>query len=348
MKGLSQVEIPPKPLRLALFGLGRAGSIHLANIVANPQLDLKYIVEADKTKWDTFRAKWGLEKVQFIEPQDAKAIFESSDVDATLIATPTFTHEDLVLQSLMGSKAVFCEKPISENQEGTQRCYETAQKVGKPLFCAFNRRFDPSFKEVYDRTRTGEVGHVQLIKTTSRDSPLPTLEYLKTSGGIFHDCAVHDIDLVTWILGEYPIEVHSIANAMMPEIRSINDFDNVVITMKFASGTLAVIDLCRFASYGYDQRLEVFGPKGMLSVQNDHPTQSFFSGNSGVSRSPIYHSFPSRFLDGYQLELEQFIKVAQGSQENPVSSQMTLAVSKIATACEESAKSGNPIPLKWN
>ena len=85
--------------------------------------------------------------------------------------------------------------------------FAKADEVGKPLFCAFNRRFDPSFASIKKRVQAGEVGHVQMIKTTSRDSPLPTIDYLKISGGIFHDCAVHDIDLVTWIVGEYPTEV---------------------------------------------------------------------------------------------------------------------------------------------
>ena len=102
---------------------------------------------------------------------------------------------------------MFSEKPIAEDPSGTARCYAKADEVGKPLFCAFNRRFDPSFASVRRRVQAGEIGHVQMIKTTSRDSPLPTIDYLKISGGIFHDCAVHDIDLVTWIVGEYPTEV---------------------------------------------------------------------------------------------------------------------------------------------
>jgi len=108
---------------------------------------------------------------------------------------------------LKAKKAVFCEKPVAENQLDTAKCYEMAEKIGTPLFCAFNRRFDPSYSEVRDRVRRGEVGHVHMIKTVSRDSPLPTIEYLEISGGIFHDCLVHDIDIITWVLGEYPDKV---------------------------------------------------------------------------------------------------------------------------------------------
>ena len=161
------------------------------------------------------------------------------------------------------------------------------------MFCAFNRRFDPSFSSVRSRVLQGAVGHVHMIKTTSRDSPLPSLDYLKISGGIFHDCAVHDIDLITWILGEYPskvrslitssptclalIQVYTTANSLMKEIGEIDDHDNVLISLTFPSGSLGSIDLSRFANYGYDQRLEVFGAKGMLQVKNVNPDNT---GNS--------------------------------------------------------------------
>lgn len=128
-------------------------------------------------------------------------------VDAIIVASPTFTHEDIVIKALKARKAVFCEKPIAENRTDTAKCYEIAKTVDRPLFCAFNRRFDPGYSTVRDRVHRGEVGHVHLIKTVSRDCPLPSIGYLKISGGIFHDCLVHDIDIITWTLGEYPIKV---------------------------------------------------------------------------------------------------------------------------------------------
>jgi len=250
--------------------------------------------------------------VMFVDPSDAATVYTDPALQACLIATPTFTHEGFIQGSLQAGKSVFSEKPISQEPSGTVRCYERSDSVGKPLFCAFNRRFDPAFSSVKERVRAGELGHVHMIKTTSRDSPLPSLDYLKISGGIFHDCAVHDIDLITWILGEYPTEVFTAANSVFPEIGAIQDWDNVAIVMKFPSKTLAQIDLCRFAVYGYDQRLEVFGPKGMLHVNNETPNKSVYSGKSGSSEVPMYYSFPSRHADGYVRELEHFLDVVQG------------------------------------
>jgi len=335
------------PVTLALFGIGRAGSIHLANILANPRVELKYVVEQDKSRWEPCRVRWNLTDTKFLHPDQASEVYSDPKIDSCLIATPTFTHEEFIISSLAGGKTVFSEKPISQAPSGTDRCYKKSAEVGKALFCAFNRRFDPSFSSVRDKVRNGELGHVQMIKTTSRDSPLPSLAYLKISGGMYHDCAVHDIDMVTWILGEYPTEVYSAANSHIPEIGAIGDVDNVAITMKFPSGTLCQIDLSRFANYGYDQRLEVFGPKGMLSVKNETPDKTVLSNSAGSSEVPMYYSFPSRHADGYARELDHFLDVVQGKDSLSVTDRMTSAVSKIADACEESCKTGSTIHLAW-
>merc|ERR1712126_467302 len=160
-------------------------------------------------------------------------------------------------------------------------------------------------------------------------------DYLKISGGLFHDCAVHDIDLITWTLGELPHTVYCAATSLIPEIGAIQDVDSAVITLTFPSGTIAQVDLSRISIYGYDQRLEVFGPLGMLDVKNETPNNTVFSGENGSQEDPIYYSFPSRHCDGYRVELS-------------VTAQMTSAVSKIADACEESVKSGLPVKLNWS
>jgi len=331
---------------MALFGLGRAGSIHIANILANPRCILKYIVEQDRSRWEQARTRWNLINTEFIHPDEAGKVYNDNEVTGCLVATPTFTHEEIIINSLGAGKTVFSEKPVAETEAGTRRCYEKSREVGKPLFCAFNRRFDPTFSEIQRKVRSGNVGHVQLVKTTSRDSPLPSLAYLKISGGIFHDCAVHDIDMVSWVLGEYPTEVYSVANSHIPEIAGIDDFDNVIISLKFPSGTLGQIDLCRFACYGYDQRLEVFGPKGMLVSDNQGPNSAVHSTVTGSQHVPMYYSFPSRHADGYALELDHFLDIVGGAEPS-VTGRMTLAISKIASSCEESARSGQPVKLTW-
>lgn len=175
------------------------------------------------------------------------------------------------------------------------------------------RRFDPSFASIKTRVRNGEIGKVSTVKVCSRDSPLPSLEYLKSSGGIFHDCAVHDIDMTLYILGEYPTKVMVMANANIPEIAQIKDYDTVGIMLSFESGAIGIIDLSRHSIYGYDQRVEVFGQKGMIKAENQlpiHNVETYTERN--VSKAPIAYSFPSRYADGYEMEMRHFLDVLQG------------------------------------
>ncbi|XP_025834714.1 uncharacterized protein LOC108737758 [Agrilus planipennis] len=335
---------------IALFGVGRAGSIHLTSLVKNPRVKLLYIVDDDQSKWKPLKDYWNLTETIFLASTNASQVFNDENVDAVVVASPTHTHEQIVTQALDHKKAVFCEKPVAEDIEKTRKCFEKAKKVGMPLLTAFNRRFDPAYSTVRERVRKGEVGHVTTIKVCSRDSPLPTIEYLKQSGGIFHDCAVHDIDMIIWILGEYPSKVSVSATANIPEIAEIGDHDTVAILLTFPSGTIGVIDLSRNSNYGYDQRLEVFGFKGMVRAENQQPVHGveFSCGLEGLKRSPIFYSFPSRYQAGYINETEHFLNVLQDKEKLSVDPKDVLAVTKIASACEEAARTGRIIELNWN
>nr|XP_012235426.1 PREDICTED: uncharacterized oxidoreductase C26H5.09c-like [Linepithema humile] len=346
-----KTESQDEPIvKLALFGVGRAGTIHLMSAVSNARVELLYIVDDIESNWPKIKKYWHLDNVTFLNSKQSDKVFKDPNVDAVIVASPTYTHENIVIKALEAKKAVFCEKPIAENSTDTAKCYEIAKKVGKPLFCAFNRRFDPAYSSVRDRVRKGEIGHVHMIKTVARDSPLPTIEYLAASGGIFHDCLVHDIDMVTWVIGDYPDKVAVLADANVPEIKAIDDFDTVAVTMHFPSGTLGMIDLSRNSNYGYDQRLEAFGPKGMLRADNEQPIHSVHRHHDvqGKVTAPIWYSFASRFLNGYRREFDHFVDIVLGKAESSVKSKEILAVSKIATACEESVRTGKVVHLKWD
>nr|CAD7199179.1 unnamed protein product [Timema douglasi] len=346
-----------KTINVAIFGLGRAGSIHLSNLARNPRTKLVYIVDDQEGKSENIKRYWKLDKVTILRSSEAEKVFNDPKVDAVVVASPTYTHEDIVRKSLEKGKAVFCEKPVAQDIASTKRCYEEAKKAGIPLFTAFNRRFDLAYSQVRDRVRKGEVGQVHTIKVVSRDSPLPPMDYLKISGqgktdisGIYHDCAVHDIDMICWILGEYPTQVAVVAHAHIPEIAAINDHDTVAMVLKFPSGTTGMIDLSRNSCYGYDQRLEVFGPRGIITCHNERPMCGIESQLklSGSNYNPIYFSFSSRHKLAYDYELEHFLDIVQGKTSKlKVEGKEVLAVSKIATACEESAKTGQFITLKW-
>ncbi|KAJ8673367.1 hypothetical protein QAD02_004629 [Eretmocerus hayati] len=334
---------------VAIFGLGRAGTIHMSNVISSARCKLRYVVDDNVSKHADIKKYWRLEEIPILTSKECDQIFKDPKVDAVVVCTPTHTHEGFVTKALACKKAVFCEKPIAEDPESTAKCYEAATKNGKPLFCAFNRRFDPSYENVRIRVRKGEVGHVHNIRITARDSPLPTIEYLKASGGIFHDCMVHDIDMMTWVLGEWPIKVSVMASANIPEIAAIKDYDTVAAVFHFTSGTVGMIDLSRNSSYGYDQRLEVFGPRGMVDAENEQPLHCVKTqyGQTGQRKPPIWYSFASRFRNGYAREFDHFLDVVHGKCAPAVHPKEILTVSKIASACEESARTGRTVDIKW-
>ncbi|XP_066246059.1 uncharacterized oxidoreductase YrbE-like [Euwallacea similis] len=335
---------------VAIFGIGRAGTIHLANLTSLHRVKLLYVVDDETSKLESIKRYYNIDSnaTKLITSKDADQIYKDQRVNFVIISSPTYTHEAILEQSLTYGKATFCEKPIAESIEKTKKLFDLAKKMNVPLFSAFNRRFDPSYQNLRNRIRGGEVGKILTVKVCSRDSPLPTIDYLSISGGIFHDCAVHDIDQLLYSLGELPLKISCIANSNIPEIKAIDDFDTVAIIMSFPSGAVGIIDLSRQCCFGYDQRLEVFGEKGMLKVENRSPvgTVEAFTHES-IKRAPIDYSFPSRYGEAYKRELLHFIDVLDGNDKLLVTPEVNLAVSKIATAAEESARTGKIISLSW-
>ena len=220
--------------------------------------------------------------------------------------------------------------------------YSVSQNTGHPLFCVFNRRFDPTHSKVRDQVRDGQVNQVQMIKTCSRDAPFPPVEYLKMSPGIFHGSAIHDIDLIMWILGETPVVVSCVGFSQ----RGRSD-ERCSMTLKFPSGALALIDLSRYAAYGYDQRLEVFGSEGMVQSKNPSASAVLVSNGKGISDDILESSFNTRYEVAYKLELDHFVDAIHGG-DLKVRKDETLAACKVAQACEDSFKSGMPVVLRWS
>jgi myo-inositol 2-dehydrogenase/D-chiro-inositol 1-dehydrogenase len=329
---------------VALVGCGRIGVVHLNNILSNQRFDLKYVVDADEKAAQTGASRSQNGKaVTTLEP-----VLKDESVKAVVICTPTAQHRDLIIASLRAGKAVMCEKPISLKIEELDECYNETKKIIVPLLCGYQRTSDPSFRKLQEACRKGDIGTVQVVKTTSRDNPVPTLAYLKISGKIFHDCGSHDIDVCRWILNEDPIEVFSVASAFKKEIGEMHDWDTVIVSMKYPSGALASIDLSRKAAYGYDQRIEVLGDKGMVQAMNKQPTTVVLSTDGGINTDPYCYSFPQRYVEAYAHELDHFADVVQHGATPRLSHDDARKVSIIADAAERSAETGQPVILKWD
>eukprot|EP01119_Soliformovum_irregulare_P008901 TRINITY_DN21_c0_g1_i1.p1 TRINITY_DN21_c0_g1~~TRINITY_DN21_c0_g1_i1.p1 ORF type:complete len:336 (-),score=96.98 TRINITY_DN21_c0_g1_i1:62-1069(-) len=330
-------------LGVALIGGGRIGKVHYANIVANQRLKLLWVVDVDLKAAETCASK--VAGCKFSATIDE--VVKDENVKGVVICTPTAAHPALILASLRAGKAVLCEKPISLAVNEIDECYNEAKKLNVPLLCGYQRRSDPSFMALKKACKEGQVGTVQIVKTISRDNPVPTLAYLKISGGIFHDCGSHDIDLCRWILEEDPSEVYCIASAFNKDIAAINDFDTVLMCLKYPSGAIASIDLSRKACYGYDQRMEVLGDKGMVQTMNRQPTTTIVSTAEGINSDPYCYSFPQRYVQAYADELDHFVDILHGKAQPRLSHEDARAVAIIADAAEESCRSGKPVQIKF-
>ena len=333
-------------LGLVLFGAGRAGTIHLNNVARNRRIDLLYVVEDDIAKAEKALESTGIATAKVVDSRCTEDVLSDSAVQFVIVATPTHTHEKIVRAALHAKKGVFCEKPIAKSIDAVVQIYDEAARVGKPLFCAFQRRFDPNFVDVRDRMRKGEIGKLHVIKTCSRDSPSPSIEYVRTSGGFFVDSSVHDIDLVCWIVGELPITIQAQAHAFRRDIADAGDVDTIAIVMKFPSGVIAQIDMSRYSSYGYDQRIEVHGDKGMIIAANaKRSTVTRFS-PLGECSDVLLHSFPQRYQYAYENELDHFVDVMLGEKELISTKKDAVAVMKIAKICEESYQTSKVIKFQ--
>ena len=290
-------------VQICLFGAGRIGRDHAWRVAQSNNGKLYCVVDPDLEA-----ARKTAEEHRAIVYKSAGEALADPKVEAVLIASTSDTHVDLIIASAQAGLPIFCEKPIDLDMERIERCLEVVEAKNVPLFVAFNRRFDPSFQMLKQRLDAGEVGKVEQLILTSRDAPFPPLSYLKRSGGLFCDMTIHDFDMARWLLGEEPYEIYATGSVLIDkELSNFNDIDTAMVVMKTRSGVLCQINNSRRSAYGYDQRIEIFGEKGMLRANNVVPTTLEFSFGQGVKTDRALQSFPERYREAYQREIDHFI-----------------------------------------
>ncbi|KAH3828679.1 myo-inositol 2-dehydrogenase-like [Dreissena polymorpha] len=329
---------------VALFGLGRIGKIHLKNVLLNKRLTLLWIVDESEDNVKAELEHYGGQKeIQIAATRQIENVLADDRVSAVVICTPTDTHADLTIQSIKAGKHVMCEKPMSESNEKVAECYDTSEQCGKILFDAFNRKFDKSYRSMYDKVRSGEVGEVQFIRSTFRDTPL-----WRGAETFTQTFLCHDIDICCWFAGELPDSVVCVATAHDEKIKQAGDVDSCVVTMKFPNGAIGVMDFARYSCYGYDIRLEVFGTRGMLKMEPALESTVNEYRLTGKQESPFCASFPQRFQDAYIAELDHFIDAIQGKVEIYVGREVCERIGIVLDAIKQSYKTGTVVKITSN
>lgn len=328
-------------LKLALIGAGRIGRLHAENLRRRiPDAEVVAVADVVEEAARKLAAELGIPHAY----GDPAPIFEDPKIEAVLICSSTDTHAQFIEQAAQAGKHVFCEKPIALDLERIDRALAAVEQAGVILQVGFNRRFDPSFAEARRLVQSGAIGKPHVLRITSRDPAPPAIEYIKVSGGIFLDMTIHDFDMARFLLGEEVVEVFATGAVLVdPKIGEAGDIDTAVVALRFEGGALGVIDNSRKAVYGYDQRVEVFGERGMIRVENPKPHQAIVSNADGDHAPPLLHFFLERYTDSYVRELEAFLASIREGKEPQVTGRDGKIPVVIGYAAKRSLEEGRPV-----
>ena len=318
--------------------------MHARNLAANPRVELSYVYDVVEPAAQKAAEDAGARVAASVD-----TILTDAAVDAVLIASPTNTHVDLIRQSAKAGKAVLCEKPIALDIALVNECRDQIADCKAPIQIGFNRRFDPSHSALNEAVQNGDIGRIEKLIITSRDPAPPPADYVKISGGLFRDMMIHDFDLARFIMADEPVEVSAIGSALVePEIASLGDIDTAMVMMKMTSGALCHINCSRRAVYGYDQRVEAFGPGGMLLSNNrTRTTVERYGKQAAAAREPLLNFFIERYSEAYFNQVNAFVDaVEQGTAASPSFEDGRRALI-LANAAGESLETGRSVKVLY-
>ena len=331
-------------VKLGIIGAGRIGKVHMESICTQvPNAKVKMVadpfMDAEKEAW---AKKKGVEQVT----KDYHEILEDPEIDAVLICSSTDTHASISMEAIEAGKHVFCEKPVDHSIEKIRQVQEALKKHPVKYQVGFNRRFDHNFEAVQNAVISGKVGEPHIVRITSRDPEPPALEYVKVSGGMFLDMTIHDFDMARFLAGCDAEEIYVQAAVRIdPAIGKAGDVDTAVITMKMENGSIVTIDNSRKAVYGYDQRVEVFGSQGMVSVSNDTTSSAVISNSEGVMGEKPLYFFLERYMQSYAKEIRAFVQAIEQDTETPLGITDGLEAVRMGLAAKKSLAEHRPVKM---
>jgi len=329
--------------KIGIIGFGRIGRIHFSSVKKLKDVEILAVADSLADKMTEVFDKYGIDNYS----NDFNTIINNPEIDTVFICSPTDTHAKIAIAAAKAGKDIFCEKPIDFDIKRVEEVLAEVKRAGVSFQVGFNRRFDPNFVKAKKATLAGEVGDVHVIKITSRDPEAPPLSYVKSSGGIFVDMTIHDFDMARFLAGSEPVEIYAVGDALInKEIMQYDDIDTAIITIKFENGAMAVIDNSRQAAYGYDQRIEVFGSKGMVKCENNTATQTTLFTDEGVIKDKPLYFFLERYQESFEEELVQFFNAIETGQETPVVGKDGLVPILMGIAAKKSLKENRPVRIE--
>ena len=329
-------------LNIGIVGLGRIGKIHLSN-VQRYMPDANVIAACPVKKKDESFLKLNGVHLHF---ESYKKMIKVKNIDAVIIASPTAFHFDHIKMAVNEGKHIFCEKPVDLSYKKVEMVKKLVNKSGIQFMVGFNRRFDPHINQLKIAYDEGRVGKARILKITSRDPKPPPLEFIKNSGGLFLDMTIHDIDMARYLVGDEVIKVSSNGTIFgdLP-LGKYDDIDTAVVTLIFKNGCMVQIDNSRYCSYGYDQRIEVFGEKGKIFTNNVLENSVQISNSSGQHGARPKYFFLERYVESYRNILMNFVENLVNHKPSSVSIEDGLSALSIAKAAKKSLQQNQTITI---
>ncbi len=332
-------------IKVGIIGAGRIGKVHCESI-------MRYVKDATvKTVADPFLTEQTVEWAKGLGinefTKDYRDVLNDKEIDAVLICSSTDTHSKISIEAIESGKHVFCEKPIDHDVGKILEVMKMLEKHPEIKYqVGFNRRFDHNFRAAREAVKSGKIGELNVLKICSRDPAAPPVSYIKVSGGIFLDMTIHDFDMVRFMSGSEVEEVFAYGAVLVDEeIGKAGDIDTAVITMKLTSGALAVIDNCRRASYGYDQRVEAFGSLGQVAIRNDTDSSAVISDGTGVHAEKPLLFFLERYMQAYVNEISEFVDCVVNDKKPSADVVSGLEPVLIGLAARKSVSEGRPVKI---
>ncbi|MDV7757524.1 Gfo/Idh/MocA family protein [Liquorilactobacillus mali] len=335
-----------KKLKIAVVGLGTNGSMHFKQL---QHMDSVEIIAVADPLIESRKETLNLSGIPLLT-KDYHDILVNDEVAAIFFFTPSSQHLQNIADSAKAHKNIFCEKPLSKDGSIAE-CKATLEKVkeaGIKLQIGFNRRFDPQFKQIHERVKNGEIGTPQIVKVVARDPFVIPYDFIKNSGGLIQDFTAHDFDMLRYQAGSDIDEVFIESSILIdPKLAEFDDVDTLTASVKFKNGALGLIDESRKAVYGYDQRVEVFGPKGMLKAENvSKSTVEYYNEQNVALKKPLDY-YLNRFEEAYLEEKSLFVKSVLEDLPIICTGEDALKAMCCSNAALESQKIGRPVKIQY-
>ncbi len=330
-------------INIGIIGTGRIGQLHAKNLSFHvPQANVVAVTDAVQETCCACAAECGIPRMA----DNYEQILASSDIDAVFICSPTDTHAPIIEEAAAAGKHIFCEKPIALHPDQIDKALAAVDQAGVKLQIGFNRRFDPHFKRARDLVAQGEIGTPEIVRITSRDPQPPPIEYVKVSGGLFLDMTIHDFDMCRFLLDDEVTRIFASGACLVdPAIGQAGDIDTATTHLTYRCGALCTIDNSRRSVSGYDQRIEIFGSKGCVTVGNPDRNTAVLCNGRHVSRDLPYFFFLDRYQDAYIAEARDFIECIAQNRAPSVNGYDGKVSLLMGLAALESCKSGRPVDL---